>query len=65
MRLCGLKKIAPAGSSMCVTLCISQRTDTSCVQVPHMVVAFDQGATDVCIKNGVITMPADEQMETS
>ena len=30
-----------------------------------MVVAFDQGATDVCIKNGVVTMPADEQMETS
>ena len=30
-----------------------------------MVVAFDQGATDVCVKNGVVTMPADEQMETA
>ena len=30
-----------------------------------MVVAFDQGATNVCFQNGVVTMPADEQMETA
>ena len=33
------------------------------VQLPHMVVAFDQGATDICVKAGVVTMPADTQME--
>ena len=33
------------------------------VQLPHMVVAFDQGATEICGKAGVVTMPADTQME--
>ncbi len=55
----------PAAGITCVMSCPCYQTATSCVQVPHMVVAFDQGATDVCIKNGVVTMPADEQMETS